>query len=74
MIVNFTIRRQPYHSEYDSLDSRITGSRQPCHGIFLGSIKSSIAQKICHAHLIEEAQMTYNINRALHCFHIVLNA
>ena len=63
-----------YHSQYNSLDSRITGSRQPYPGIFLGSIKSTIAQNICNSHLIEVAQMTNNINRAFHCFHIILNA
>ena len=70
----FTFRRQSYHSQYDSLDSRITGSRQPYHGIFLGSIKSSIVQKVCHSHLIEEAQMVNHVYKAFNWFHIILNA
>ena len=58
----FIFCRQPYHSDYDTIDGRIAGNRRPYPDIFQRSIKSSRVHELCQTHFVLEAYMINKIH------------
>ena len=72
--VGFIFCRQPYHSDYDTIDGRIAGNRRPYHDTFKRSIKSPRVHELCQTHFVVEAYMIDKIYKTFYCFRTFYNA
>ena len=61
MKCRFIFCRQPYHSDYDTIDGRTAGNRRPYRDIFQRSIKSPSVYELCQTHFVVEAYMINKI-------------
>ena len=66
--------REPYHSDYDSINGRITGNRRPYPDIFQRSIKYPRVHELCQTHFIVEALLVDTIYKVFYCYCIFHNA
>ena len=73
-ILVFIFCRQPYHSDYDTIDGRIAGNRHPYPDIFQRSIKSPGMHELCQTHFLVEAYMIDKIHKTFYCFRTFYNA
>ena len=73
-ILVFIFCRQPYHSDYDTIDGHIAGNRRPYPDIFQRSIKPPRVHELCQTHFVVKAYMTDKIHKTFYCFRTFYNA